>query len=160
MSNFEQSYSEGHRGNISTQTRKGVFDTVVNGISSEESQKAADERLKERVDKFGRNSARISEVRNIGIEDRLAAKAYDEHKYLDEYDQRNYHEGFFTMGNRAIHGNLEKLSDNELNAIGANDYVSGVDINSLPEAVRNNISYAQGYMMATIFGQDNKKSRR
>lgn len=160
MSNYEQSYTEGHRGNVSIQTRRGVCNAIVNGISSEVSQKASDERMKERIETFGRNSSRIGKVRNIGIEDRITAKVYDEHKYLDEYDQRNYQEGFFTMGNRVIHGKLEMFSDDELKAIGANDYVSGVDINSLPEVVRNNSSYAQGYMMATIFGQDNKKSRR
>ena len=160
MSNYEQSHTEGHKGNTSTASRKNVGNSIGNGIISEISQKASDEGRKARAEQFGRNSERIVEFRNIGINDRICARQYDEQKCSDKYDQSNYHEGFYVMGNRVIHGKLETFSNNDLQTIGANDYISGVDITSLPEAIKNNPSYFQGYMMATIFREDNKKSRR
>ena len=82
--------------------------------------------LIEKEKKFGRNSERIGMIREKAINDRINAIPYDPDKYENEIDKNNYQEGFFAMGNRALHGRLESLSDEQLQAIGANDYISGV----------------------------------
>ena len=101
---------------------------------------------------------KISIIRAEAINDRINAIPYDYDKYEDEIDRNNYHEGFFVMGNRALYGQIEKLSDEQLQRIGANDYISGVNLETLPQSIKDNSSYAQGYLMSSIMSTS--KGRR
>lgn len=151
---------EGLRGNSNTQTRRRISEIYANKIASEQVVRRSEERRTNRINQFGNNGERISEIRRGAVQDRLNAVPYNPNKYEDKYDQNNYYEGFFNMGNRALQGQIEQLSDEELQAIARNDYISGVDANSLHESVRNNVSYTEGYMMASIFGTEKGKGRR
>lgn len=161
MINYDDQFSsERGKGNRSRETRESISTYISNEIESQKYRKVNEEKMVEKERLFGRNSERISMIRQIGIDDRMNAIPYDSDKYDDEHDKNNYYEGFFAMGNRALHGRLETLSDEQLQKIGANDYISGVDLNELPEAVKNNTSYIQGNIMASIMGESKGKGRR
>lgn len=151
---------EGGKGNKNTHSRKEISRKVGELIYLQGLAKTAKEKNIKHEQLYGRNGERISEVRGIGVQDRINAVPYDPNKYKDEHDKNNYYEGFFNMGNRAIQGQIEMLSDEQLQAIGKNDYVSGVKIESLHESVRANVSYTEGYMMASIFGTEKGKGSR
>ena len=161
MTNYDDQFAtERGRGNRSRETRESMAVYIHNSIESEKYRKATEAKLIEKEKLFGRNSERIGMIREQGINDRINAIPYDSNKYENELDKNNYHEGFFVMGNRAIHGRLESLSDEQLQKIGENDYISGVDLNELPDAIKNNVSYTQGTIMASIMGEYKGKGRR
>lgn len=140
--------------------RRMVSASLHNGIDSELSDKKSAKGKAEREKLFGRDSVNIVTKRQEGINDRINGIPYDDSKYDDEYDRNNYHEGFFVMGNRVLYGQIEKLSAEQLQKIGANDYISGVDLKTLPQPIKDNSSYAQGYLMASIMSESKGKSRR
>ena len=154
------SYGEGIRGNGNVHSRREISNKIAISIQSQKVQEESDKNRALHEKLYGRDSNRISEIRRIGVNDRLNAVPYDPNKYVENHDINNYYEGFYNMGNRAIQGQIEMLSDEELQEIGRNDYVSGVKVESLPKLVRENVSYTEGYMMASIFGTEKGKGRR
>lgn len=147
-------------GSNSGLNRKQVSKRIFEIFASELSDKKRAEAKAERDRVFGTDTQSIAEKREEGIHDRINAIPYNNSKYDHGFDQKNYEEGFFTMGNRALLGRIEKLSDEELQKIGANDYTSGVVLETLSPKVKNNSSYTQGYLMASIMSESKGKSRR
>ena len=159
MTNYDDQFSsERGKGNRNTETRAIISTYINNENESEKYKKASEEKQKEAEKKFGRNGEKISIIRAEAINDRINAIPYDYDKYEDEIDRNNYHEGFFVMGNRALYAQIEKLSDEQLQRIGANDYISGVNLETLPQSIKDNSSYAQGYLMSSIMSTS--KGRR
>lgn len=160
MSFYEQSSTERINGNTSTTTRKAVFQTILKEIIVEENRKKTESRLAERANKIGRSSPRISNLIIQGSSDRIQAVPYDSNKYENIQDQEAYKEGFYEHGTREILGKLEELKKEQLELIGKNDYISEVDPNTLPQDIKNNDAYVQGYIMASIIGDSKPRGKR
>ena len=146
---FEQSKSESRQGKINQSYRKEILQKELKSIEISAHQAELGAKAEERTRRVGTNpSKKIIE----GSTDRLNAIPYDAEKYtkIKVQDQEAYHEGFFEHGDRELNGKLESLTEERLKAIGYNDYISGVDVKKLPEAVRNNPYYNEGYLFALI----------
>lgn len=146
---FEQTRSESKQGRINTKSRKKILQIQSELYEKESHQEELDEKREKRTRSLGENpSEKIME----GSDDRLKAIPYDTEKYTNTsvQDQNAYKEGFFEHGNRELNGKLESLSEDQLKAIGYNDYISGIDMKKLPGAVRNNPYYNEGYLFALI----------
>ena len=157
MRNYEQSPSEAKQGGICSYTRDGITQRILNSIDSEEKQKKTDGKRAEALKTFGNDSVRISELRKEGMTDRISIIPLDLTKYENEQDKNSYRAGFVENGNRILVGNLEKLSDEQLENYGRNDYISGVKLSEVPDNIKEKTSYSTGYMMASIM--DNKKTK-
>lgn len=160
MSDFEQSHSERNRGKINRETRRRVSQNEINGITSELYEKESQARRLEHEKEFGRNHERIVELINEGIQDRLSAIPYDSKKYENKQEQRSYEKGFFENGNIVLLGYLGKLTSNQIQEIAKNDYISGVDLNTLLKEIKDNMDYTQGYLMASIMCEPKGKGRK
>lgn len=146
---FEQSKSESRQGKINQSYRKEILQIESNNMEIEAHQAELGKKTEERTRRVGTNPAeKIIE----GSTDRLNAIPYDAEKYanISAQDQGAYREGFFEHGNRELNGKLESLTEERLKAIGYNDYISGIDMKKLPEEVRNNPYYNEGYLFALI----------
>lgn len=160
MRNLEQSPSEAKQGGICSYTRDGITQRILNSIDSEETQKKTDAKRAEAVKTFGNDSIRISDLRKKGMNDRIEAFPLDLTKYENEQDRNSYRAGFVENGNRILLGNLEKLTESELENYGRNDYISGIDLSEIPDNIKSNPSYTTGYMMASIMSDVNGKGGR
>ena len=150
MNNSSQIGSDNHQGKINKITRLDISQIRLGEIDSEINRKKKEEKLKENAKKYGRDSIRMAELRNAGKEARLAAIPLDLNQFMTEEDKNNYRFGFVEYGNRIILGNLDTLTPEQLETYGKNDYISEIDLRELPDAIKKNMSYIQGYMMALI----------
>ena len=156
---FEQTCSESKQGRINTESRKKILQIQSELYEKEPHQEELDEKREKRTRSLGENpSKKIME----GSDDRLKAIPYDTEKYTNTrvQDQNAYKEGFFEHGNRELNGKLESLSEDQLKAIGYNDFISGVDAKKLPETIRNNSYYSEGYLLASIIEERPKPKHR
>ena len=160
MSNLSQSPSEVSQGKIPSTTRYDISQQQFTKIDSEITRRESEKRLLEQEQKFGRDSYRIVELRNAGKDARIAAQVLDLTQFEKETDKNNFRAGFVENGNRIIMGNIEKLSFDELEAYGKNDYESGLDLSEIPDIIKENPAYTQGYMMASIMGVSKGKKGR
>lgn len=160
MSQFEQSITEKTRGNRNNPNRQSISANVFKNIDSETRRKETEKRLGERVSKLGRSSQQIANLIIQGSSDRLQAIQYDSEKYENREEQAAYQEGFYEHGNRELLGKLNQLSKEQIELIGQNDYISEVDLNRLPKDIKNNESYTQGYIMASVLSSSKPKGKR
>lgn len=65
-----------------------------------------------------------------------------------------YKEGFIEHGNREILGKMTDLTNEQLQKIGTNDYVSGIKTEDIPEKIKSNEAYALGQVMGPILNQN------
>lgn len=114
-------------------------------------------RISSRKEKVGSYDY-TKQVIQEGSMDRLLAVSYDPNKYQDKQMQNAYREGFFEHGTRELFGKLDILSEDELIAIGYNDYFCGIKMSELLDDIRKNDSYASGYLSAVV-SDSNKKSK-
>jgi len=81
-------------------------------------------------------------------------------QFEKETEKNNFRAGFVENGNRIIMGNIDKFSPEQLEAFGKNDYESGVYLSEIPDIIKSNPSYTQGYIIASIMnGSKGKKGR-
>ena len=156
---FEQSKSESRQGKINQSYRKEILQKELKSIEISAHQAELGAKTEKRTRRVGTNPAeKIIE----GSADRLNTIPYDAEKYanISAQDQGAYREGFFEHGNRELNGKLESLTEERLKAIGYNDYISGVDVKKLPETVRNNPYYNEGYLFASIIEEKPKPKHR
>lgn len=154
----EQMKSESIRGPINKKNRQRISESIAIRIDSENINDANNQKLAERNNRVGMGYVTAERISN-GSSDRLNAIVFDSNKYFDRKEQEAYTEGFFEHGNRELSANCDSLSPELLKAIGYNDYLSGVDISSLPDRIRKNDFYGEGYLLATIKENKSKKSR-
>lgn len=160
MNNLSQSPSEVSQGKIPSTTRYDISQQQFTKIDSERTRKETEKRLAESEQKFGRDGERIAELRNAGKEARLACIPLDLTQFEKETDKNNFRAGFVENGNRIIMGNIDKFSPEQLEAFGKNDYESGVYLSEIPDIIKSNPSYTQGYIIASIMnGSKGKKGR-
>lgn len=98
-------------------------------------------------------SACDEEIRKLiaeGSTDRINAVPYDAQKYDSPQAQNAYAEGFFEHGNRELFEKLGSLTEEQLKAIGYNDYISEVDKDSLLEKIKANQAYEEGRLFALL----------
>jgi len=160
MGNLSQAPSEASQGKIPNTTRLAVSQQQFVGIDSEIYRRETEKRLAENEEKFGRDSYRIVELRTAGKEARIAAIPLDLTQFEKETDKNNFRAGFVENGNRIIMGYIEKLSFEQLEAYGKNDYESGIDLSEIPNVIKENPAYTQGYIMASIMGTSKGKKGR
>jgi len=160
MSNLSQSPSEASQGKISSTTRYDVSQQQFTKIDSEITRRKAEKRLFDQEQKFGRDSYRIVELRNAGKEARIASIPLNLEQFESEQDKNIYRAGFVENGNRLILGDIEKLSPEQLETYGKNDYESGIELSEIPDSIKLNPSYTQGYMMASIMDEQKRKKGR
>lgn len=110
--------------------------------------------------KYGRDSSRIIALRNKGKEDRIKLITLDENTYDDQIDRNIYRAGFVENGNLILLGNLDKLTPKQLEEYGKNDFISGILPEEIPSQLKENVSYSQGYLMASILNDSSKKGRK
>ncbi len=146
--------------NKNVTTRRGISSDLSGMIESDKYKKESEQRIGDNINKYGRNGEQISKKINEGINDRMLPVPYNPDKYDDKYDHACYEKGFFENGNLALLGRLELLSDEQLQKIGENDYISGVDLNTLPDSIKENDSYVEGYLTASIMYETKGKGRR
>lgn len=159
MNNLSQSPSEASQGKIPSTTRSEVLQKRLTQIDSEMTRKKTAEKLTKYAEIFGRDGERIAELRNAGKEARISAIPLDLTQFEKETDKNIFRAGFVENGNRIIMGNIEKLSPEQLEAYGKNDYESGLDLSEIPDIIKNNPAYTQGYIMASIGSTKGKKVR-
>lgn len=156
---FEQSKSESKQGRFNRISREEISQIQAGSIETIAHQVDLDKKREERIRRLGSNpSEKIIE----GSRDRINAISYNAEKYKNTsvQDQNAYYYGFFEHGNRELNGKLESLSEEQLKVIGYNDFVSGVDAKKLPETVRNNPYYSEGYLLASIIENKPKPNHR
>lgn len=160
MSDLSQTPSEAKQGGKSKYKRNWIAQRIFDNLDSEVYRKRTEEKLIEAYKQFGRDSERIVELRNAGKEARVAAIPLDLTQFESEQDKNIYRAGFVENGNRIIMGYIEKLSFEQLEAYGKNDYESGIDLSEIPNVIKENPAYTQGYIMASIMGTSKGKKGR
>lgn len=155
---YEQTRSESIKGKINKKTRNKIFEKIIEDIEIEKKEEARMIKLAERITDVGIGE-KTSKAIIEGSSDRMKAVMYDKDKYADTREQNAYDEGFFKHGNRELSGNINKLTDEQLKAIGYNDYLSGVDAETLPEIIKTTPAYTEGYILASILEQKKQKHR-
>lgn len=146
-----------HPGKINKDTRKEIHDREAIIWDVVKGEKERLKRFSKRKEEVGLNDFTRKAILE-GSTDRLLAVLYVSNKYQDKQMQGAYREGFFDHGTRELLGKLDILSEDELTAIGYNDYLCGIKMDDLAEAVRKNDFYAAGYLSAVI-SDSNKKCK-
>lgn len=144
---YEQTNSEGKNIKSNKMDRKIVSDIEYNKWLSDEMRTTELSKIEARNRALGHNPGIIIKE---GSTDRLSGVPYNDNKYDEVTKQNAYREGFFKHGNQEILGKLEKLSDADLEDIGYNDCISGVEYQTLPNKVCLNPNYITGYMKASL----------
>jgi len=144
---YEQSNSEDKSGKTNALDRKTISKYISYKWESEKNNESTLKKFETRRRLFGNNKDIIKE----GSTDRISAIPYNDSKYNDKIKHDAYKDGFVNHGNQELLGKLAMLSEEELENIGYNDYLSGiVDFKQLPREVRNNQHYMTGHMMAAF----------
>lgn len=150
---FEQTKSENQHEKINGLRRKEIGDVIAYKWESEEKRDEELTRREIRNRTFG-NTPQMFIIE--GSNDRISGVPYDDNKYSDVIKQNAYRDGFFRHGTQKILGKLEQLTEEDLEDIGYNDYISGVDYQALPDKVSENQNYIAGYLKATYIQKSNR----
>lgn len=150
---FEQSSSESRQGKINKFSRNKISQMEAMFIESEETRNRNNQRQEERTREVGNNETTAINIIS-GSRDRMLAVPYNPNIYSDIRAQNAYKDGFYRHGNNELFANIDKLSDEQLESIGYNDNLSGVDLETIPDKIKSNDAYIKGYMSAII---NNKK---
>lgn len=141
-------------------SRNKILQDVMEKIESQKRAEVRDKQLGERINTFGRNGELKSELRNKGKIDRINLVTFNESSFEDEIIRNNYRAGFVENGNIILISMLDKLTPEQLEAYGRNDYLSGITPDEIPEKLKENVSYTTGYMMASILSDTKSKKGR
>lgn len=141
---FEESRTETSRCNQGKKTRKEIGQNTLNMIEAKMKKQEDEKRKKEYFDKFGKNA---QEPIVKGTEDRLLG-IYEINKFENIKDRNSYTYGFTERGGRQLASNINNFTKEELKAIGRNDFISGIKIKELPEEIKENKDYQEGYYKA------------
>ena len=144
---YEQSSTEERKGKINKIDRKTISALHSYKWMSDEARDKALTKKEERNRKLG---CKPGEIIKEGSTDRISAIPYNDSKYSDIIKQNAYREGFFNHGNQELLGKLEILTEEDLEDIGYNDYLSGVEFKALPNKVCLHPNYLSGYMKAAL----------
>ena len=160
MDNLSQTKSEGIQGGRTLYSRNKILKAQLGLIEYEKHTKESQEKIGEFLSTYGRDQERSSFFRKEGMNARLSATQPDLTNCKTKQDINSYNAGFLENGNRAIHGRIEMLTEEQLYAIGQNDYNSGLTLDQIPDVIKNNPAYTQGYMMASIMDTSKGKGRK
>ncbi len=141
---FEESITEKGKCNQGKKSRKEIGQNNLNMIEAKMKKQEDEKRKKEYFDKFGKN-AQGPIVK--GTEDRLLG-IYEINKFENIKDRNSYTYGFKERGERQLASNINNFTKEELKAIGRNDFISGIKIKELPEEIKENKDYQEGYYKA------------
>lgn len=144
---YEQTNSEDKQGKISQVDRKSIARYISYRWESDKTKEETLKKVETRNRELGQNPGMIIKE---GSTDRLSGVPYNDNKYDEVTKQNAYREGFFNHGNQEILGKLETLTEADLEDIGYNDCISGVEYQTLPNRVSLNPNYIAGYMKASL----------
>lgn len=144
---YEQTNSEDKKGKISQIDRKSIARYISYKWESDKTREETLIKKGTRNRKLGHNPGIIIQE---GSTDRISGVPYNDNKYDEVTKQNAYSEGFFIHGNQELLGKLEILSEEDLEDIGYNDCISGVEYQTLPNKVSLNPNYIAGYMKASL----------
>ena len=149
MGNYEQSNTEGSRGNRNTDTRNEVFNKISASIIRE----ATDKRAKARETLRRQSQGNGKYIMN-GSNDRVNGKIYDgDNKalYASHDDEMSYFYGYTHHGSRRLLAVVEALQKqnriDEIIQIGYRDFNHGIEEDYLG-MLKQNAYYIEGYNAA------------
>lgn len=185
MRDFEQSHSEINRGKISSKTRAEISHIQSSTL---ESRKREEEKKRANYSNYGTNKYTMvgATDRLLG---RWSFPELEKKLNFSEGDKISYFYGYNKRGNRNLEiycigkvpdyidkqellvaagldkevteENIRLAIETMLTKIG---YIDGqnpfFEYDKLPQPIKDNPSYAQGYLMASIMGESKGKSRR
>lgn len=160
MDNLSQTKTEGIQGGKTRYSRNEILKDQLGLIEYEKHREELETKLGEFYRTYGNDPDRSGFFRQEGMNARLSATPPDLSKCQTKQDINCYNAGFLENGNRAIHGRIEKLTEEQLYAIAQNDYNSGLTLDKIPDVIKNNSAYTQGYMMASIMDTSKGKGKK
>ena len=158
---YEQSISEtgGKKGGM---TFKDAAKITASKIDAANAEKHREESARENRRKYG-----SGKYREVGVDDRMNGRIYDDSGYDSQDDRQSYYYGYYEAGNMALSilvnigkydGNKTKIFpkgqeelEERIKLIAENDGMNPeINFEKLPQAVRESKTYSNYYVKAYI----------
>lgn len=149
MKDYEQIVSK-ERKNYTVKDAAIIRSTKAVSMSNED---AAIARFKKRIDNYGNSGY----FRNLGSDDRISGKVYD-NVGTNDSEIKSYFAGYYINGEMRVLAKLDKSTREEAIALGEYEHdILGIQVENL-NLLKKNVDYMTGYMTAMLTNS-NKKHR-